>query len=114
KEDSWLKKIFDAFVNPFTIILFVLAAVSYGTDVIFAPTGEEDLMTVIIIMTLVLVSGILRFVQETRSGNAAARLQEMVLVTTAVERAGMGQEEIDLDQVVVGDIIHLAAGDMVP
>lgn len=114
KKDSWLKKMIDAFVNPFTVILFGLAAVSYVTDVALAPIGEKDPMTVIIIMTLVIVSGVLRFIQEARSGNAAARLQEMVLVTTAVERAGLGKEEINLDEVVVGDIIHLAAGDMVP
>ncbi|HHU61907.1 MAG TPA: magnesium-translocating P-type ATPase [Natronincola sp.] len=112
--DSWLKKIIEAFVNPFTIILFALAAVSYVTDVALAPAGEKDFMTVIIIMTLVLVSGVLRFVQEARSGNAAARLREMILVTTAVERIGTGKKEINLDEVVVGDIVHLAAGDMVP
>ncbi len=114
KKDTPLKRLVSALINPFTIILIALALVSYITDVHLAPPGEKDLMTVIIIMVLVVISGLLQFVQETRSGNAAARLQEMIKVTTAVERVGLGKKEIDLDQVVVGDRIHLAAGDMVP
>ncbi len=114
RRDSLFKKLIAAFVNPFTIILIALAVVSYVTDVHLAQAGEKDPITVIIIMVLVMVSGLLQFIQETRSGNAAARLQEMIKVTTAVERDGPGKTEIDLDEVVVGDLIHLAAGDMVP
>lgn len=114
REDSVIKKLINAFINPFTVILIVLAAVSYFTDVYLASAGEKDPTTVIIIMVLVIISGVLQFVQESRSGNAAAKLQEMIKITTAVERAGLGVEEIDLDEVVVGDIVHLAAGDMVP
>ncbi|NLS44474.1 MAG: magnesium-translocating P-type ATPase [Firmicutes bacterium] len=114
KQDSSFKRLIASFVNPFTVILIALAAVSYMTDVYFAPLGEKDPMTVIIILVLVTVSGLLQFIQETRSGNAASRLQEMIKITTAVERYGQEKREIDLDQVVVGDLIHLAAGDMVP
>ncbi|NLJ79801.1 MAG: magnesium-translocating P-type ATPase [Firmicutes bacterium] len=111
---SWLKELINAFVNPFTIILLFLAAVSFVTDVSLEPVGEKDPMTVIIILILVVISGVLQFVQEARSGNAAARLQEMIKITTAVERAGEGVREIDLQEVVVGDLVHLAAGDMIP
>lgn len=114
KGDSTAKRLIRAFINPFTIILITLAVVSFFTDVYWAPVGEKDPMTVIIIMVLVIISGVLQFVQETRSGEAASRLQEMIKVTTAVERVEQGKKEIDLDQVVVGDLIHLAAGDMVP
>ncbi len=71
-------------------------------------------MTVIIIMTMVLISGLLRFVQETRSGNAADKLLKMIKTTTCVQRQGGGKEEIPLEEVVVGDIVYLAAGDMIP
>ena len=111
---SLLGRICLAFVNPFTAILFGLAAVSAFTDIILAEPGEADPITVIIIMTMVLISGLLRFVQETRSGNAAEKLLKMIKTTTCVQRQGAGKEEIPLEKVVVGDIVHLAAGDMIP
>ncbi|MEG1070157.1 MAG: hypothetical protein RSE27_08115, partial [Ruthenibacterium sp.] len=60
------------------------------------------------------VSGTLRFVQETRSNKAAEKLSAMVKTTIAVQREPDGKIEIPLKDVVVGDIIHLAAGDMIP
>ena len=109
---SVIKRLIESFVNPFTVVLMVLALVSLFTDVILSPAGEKDPSAVLIITTLVLVSGILRFVQETRSGNAAAKLSEMIETTTCVERDG--KREIPLDEVVAGDIVYLAAGDMIP
>lgn len=114
KKESLFKRIWNAFVNPFTATLFVLALVSAFTDIIFAKQGDQNYATVIIITTMVMVSGILRFVQETRSGNAAAQLTKMITTTTCVERAEEGKKEIPLDDVVVGDIVVLSAGDMIP
>ena len=114
KSESLFKRLYDAFVNPFTAILFVLAVVSAFTDIILAAPGEKDPTPVIIITTMVMISGILRFVQETRSGNAAAKLSAMIRTTTLVERVGADNREIPLEEVVVGDIVYLAAGDMVP
>lgn len=112
--ESLLKRICGAFINPFTAILFVLVVVSVFTDIFFAKAGEQNYITVIIIVTMVLISGLLRFIQETRSGNAATKLAKMIHTTTCVERIQSGKQEIDLDDVVVGDIVHLSAGDMVP
>ena len=114
KKTPLIKRIAIAFVNPFTAILFGLATVSAITDIIMAEPGETDPLTVIIIMTMVLISGLLRFVQETRSGSAAKKLLTMITTTTCVQRQGTGKEEIPLEEVVVGDIVHLAAGDMIP
>lgn len=114
KGDSLFKRLVQAFINPFTLILIGLAIVSLFTDVILANPSEKDFTTVIIIVTMVLISGILRFVQETRSGNAAEKLLEMIETTAAIERIGEGTKEIPLDEVVVGDIVHLSAGDMIP
>ena len=111
---SLLGRITEAFVNPFTIVLAILAAVSAFTDIIMAEPGEADPMAVIIITTMVLFSGVLRFVQETRSGNAAENLLKMITTTTDVHRLETGSHEIPLEEVAVGDIVHIAAGDMVP
>lgn len=112
--DSIGKRLRDAFVNPFTAILFALAIVSLFTDIIFAEPAERSYMTVIIITAMVLISGVLRLVQETRSGNAAARLSSMIHTTTCIERKHTGKQEIPLDDAVVGDLVHLSAGDMIP
>jgi len=108
------KRIVDSFINPFTAILIGLAAVSAFTDIILAEPGQADPITLIIISTMVIVSGLLRFVQETRSGNAAENLLNMITTTTSIQRLEEGKQEIPLEDVVVGDIVHLAAGDMIP
>lgn len=109
-----VKRLFSAFVNPFTAILALLAVVSAVTDVIAAAPGEKDYTTVIIIVVMVTVSGILRFVQETRSGNAAAKLGDSIRTTACVVRGDTGKREIPLPEIAVGDLIRLSAGDIVP
>ncbi len=114
KKDSVPKRICAAFINPFTLVLFVLAIVSAITDIVLADSGDKDCTTVVIISTMVFISGVLRFVQEARSGNAARKLQKMISVTSCVQRANSGKTEIPPEEIVVGDIIHLSAGDLVP
>jgi len=114
KEDSLIKRLIRAFINPFTLILIALAVVSAFTDIILVDSSNRDFATVIIIFAMVLISGVLRFVQETRSGNAAEKLLEMIETTANVERIEEGSKEIPLDEIVVGDIIHFSAGDMIP
>ena len=108
------KRLIEAFINPFTIVLFILAIVSIITDIILASPGEEKFTTVIIIFTMVLISGFLRFIQETRSNNSAEKLKAMVHTTVTVERENEGKKEIPLADLVPGDIVYLASGDMVP
>ena len=114
KKDSLFKKIFKAFINPFTAILIFLAIISSITDIILAKPQDRESTTVIIIITMVIVSGILRFVQETRSGNAAENLLKMITTTATVMRRDEGCVEIPIDDIVVGDVVKLSAGDMIP
>ena len=121
KKKSLAERIGSAFINPFTAILIFLAAVSTFTDIIFpyfslfGSTPEDlDALTVIIILTMVVISGTLRFVQESRSGNAAEKLLAMITTTCTVTRKEKGKQEIPLEEVVCGDIVHLSAGDMIP
>lgn len=114
KKRGVLRRFAGAFVNPFTAILFVLAVVSVFTDILFAGAGEKNYMTVSVIAIMIAVSGILRFAQETKSGNAAAKLASMITTTACVLRADAGKAEIPVSEIVVGDIVYLSAGDMVP
>ena len=103
-----------AFLDPFTGILVLIAVVSVLTDWVFARPGARDLTTPAIIAVMVLISGALRFVQDERSGSAAAALAEMVETTCCVERAGLGRVELPVDELVVGDVVRLSSGDLVP
>ncbi len=99
-----LKLLGKAMVNPLVILLLVLAAVSFLTD-------DYRAGTVMLLMVLLGVS--LRFVQESRADAAAAKLKAMISVTATVLRDGQ-PKEIPLSEVVPGDVVQLAAGDMIP
>lgn len=121
KKKTLPQRLAGAFINPFTAILFCLALVSSFMDMIFPHFSlfgcvpkDFDCLTVVIILTMVFLSGTLRFVQESRSGNAAEKLLAMITTTCTVTRKGQEMAEIPLDEVVVGDIVHLSAGDMLP
>lgn len=113
KKNSAAKRLFSAFVNPFTVVLLVLAVISAFTDIVFADPSDRNYATVIIITAMVLISGVLRFVQETRSGNVADKLIGMIHTTACVERDGV-KAEIPMEDIVCGDIVYLSAGDMIP
>lgn len=118
KKKTFWQGLVSSFANPFTAILVFLAIVMSITDIIIplskGARQDVDFITVTIILALVIISGVLRFVQEMRSGNAASRLLEMIKTTATVTRMDGGTQEIPLNEIVVGDIIHLSAGDMVP
>ena len=113
QEDSILKKIYESIINPFTIILLVIAFISLVTNVWLAKPGQEDPTTSIIIVVLVLISGGIRFVQELRSDKATTNLSKMIVNTATVIRDGL-EQELPIDELVVGDLVKLSAGDMIP
>lgn len=104
KKSTWIKLIIDAVLNPLVILLSVIGIVSILT---------HDYETAIIIFIMVLLGLVLRFVQEYKADNAAAKLKAMIHVTATVIRDGT-EVEIPLSKLVPGDIVKLSAGDMVP
>ncbi|MCY0934013.1 magnesium-translocating P-type ATPase [Streptomyces sp. H34-S4] len=107
----WYVQLAKAYANPLIAVLVFLAAVMYWQD----PADPG----VIILSVMVGISGLLRFWQEYRSGRAADALGQLVTTTCAVQRrAGSGSGpttfEIPMDQVVPGDVVKLAAGDLIP
>lgn len=99
-----LFEFFGRFKNPLVLILLGAAVVSgFSGDVISA----------IIITIIVLVSGLLDFVNTYRAGKAAEALHNKVKITTAVIRGGV-LKEIPVSMVVPGDIVKLLPGDIVP
>jgi P-type Mg2+ transporter len=104
KKDGWLYRLYTAARNPLVILLSVLAILSYSTGDFAAGT---------IMMLMVALGMSLRFIQETRADNAAAKLKAMITVTATVVRDGLAKE-IPLRDLVPGDVVKLSAGDMIP
>ncbi|MCI6024449.1 MAG: magnesium-translocating P-type ATPase [Methanomassiliicoccales archaeon] len=106
-----LKRLYHAFVNVFII---ALTAIDILWPVCAIIGGEEiDYTYLIILTTLIFVSGAMTFIQETRSSNAAAKLVSMVTTIITLRREDV-EIEVDSADLVVGDIIILDAGDMIP
>ena len=103
-----LKLLIKACLNPLVILLSVLATISFAT----AQTASDDVSGMLMVVMVVLGVS-LRFVQEARADAAAAKLKAMIRVTATVVREGKPRE-IPLAELVPGDIIQLAAGDMLP
>lgn len=113
KNSSWVKQLADACINPFIGILIFIAIVSTIIDVWLPKVDDRDYSTVIMVCVMVTVSVAMKFIQEYRSSRAAERLKDMVETTATVERDGE-KSEIDIHDIVPGDIINLSAGDMIP
>ena len=101
---SWVFRLLVTLRNPLVILLSALATISFITGDVRAGT----------VMCLMVVLGVmLRFVQESRADTAAAKLKAMIKVTATVIRDGQ-QAEMPLSHLVPGDMVALAAGDMIP
>ncbi|MCZ0735862.1 magnesium-translocating P-type ATPase [Phreatobacter sp. AB_2022a] len=108
----WLLQLAGCFNNPFILVLVALAVIQFVSS-------PDELKPVIIVAVMVGVSVALRFWQEFRSARAADRLKAMVRTTATVLRRGWDEgeatpREIDMRDLVAGDVIRLSAGDMVP
>ena len=114
KEAPWIIELLKSFINPFNIVLVILAIVSTFTDVIIPKAEDRSFTAIIVILTMVTVSALLQFFQERKSKDATNKLKAMVKTTTLVKRDGEEAKEIDMAEVVPGDILYLSAGDMIP
>jgi Mg2+-importing ATPase len=116
---SWYWMLLSNFKNPFIIVLMILGIVSYFTG---------DIPATIIVSIMVILSVLMRFIQEYRSTRASELLRSMVLTKATVKRCLQLEEEEDqssqcmigkkievpFEDLVPGDLIYLSAGDMIP
>jgi Mg2+-importing ATPase len=103
-----LHRLWTAVRNPLVILLMILAILTFATA-----QSSSDYAGGVVMLAMVILGVTLRLVQETRAGNAAAKLKAMIKVTATVVRDGQ-QKEIPLQQLVPGDVVKLSAGDMIP
>jgi len=104
RPQTLLRRLFDNVRNPLVLLLSALGMLSFLTG---------DQRATVVIFVMVILGVVLRLFQELRADHAAAKLQALVSNTATVLRAGQEVEE-PLERLVPGDIIRLAAGDMVP
>ncbi|ATA20360.1 Mg2+-importing ATPase [Gibbsiella quercinecans] len=110
QKEAWWQHLWHCYRNPFNLLLTALSMISYAT---------EDLTAALVIALMVVISTLLNFIQEARSNRAADALKAMVSNTATVIRSdaltGKSEHvELPISQLVPGDIIKLAAGDMIP
>ena len=104
KRITLTSRIIDAVKNPLVLLLFVLGGISYATN---------DVRSAVVIIGMAVLGVTLKVIQEAKADTAAEQLKKMVHTTATVLRDGE-QREIPMTEVVPGDMVLLAAGDMVP
>ncbi|WP_455759697.1 magnesium-translocating P-type ATPase [Cloacibacillus evryensis] len=113
KNDTLWYRLRRAFINPFTMILFVLAVISFITDVLLVSNFSRNITTVVIICVMILISGAIRLMQELRAKNASDRLERLIHANVTVKRGGV-LADVPAEKLVVGDLVFLSAGDRIP
>ena len=114
KKESLIRKFLKQLCEPMTIILLVAAAISAGVEIFNGlQHGFEFPADVVIILAVVIINAILGVLQESKAEKAIEALQEMSKAQSKVIRDGK-QIFIPSEDLVVGDIILLEAGDAVP
>lgn len=106
-----LHKIKEAIINPFNIVLLIVAIITFITDVVIAT--EKDYATFLLIIGTVIISAIISLVQETKSDNAAKQLKSLITNKIDVIRDEVAYE-VSVEDIVPGDIVKLSSGDMIP
>lgn len=101
----------EAFINPFNIVLILVAIITFFTDVIIAT--NKDYLTFILIVSTVFISAMISFFQQTNSDKAAQKLKKMISNKIDIIRDG-NAEVVDVEEIVPGDIVKLLSGDMIP
>lgn len=116
KSNNVWVRLLKAFTSPFSLILLVVAFISALISLLPGGSAEEKAtwwVTPLIIIVMVLLSGGVSFVEETKSLRSAASLKSLTENTSTVIRNGK-VVEVPNDQLVVGDIVRIGAGDMLP
>jgi len=104
KKRTILTQILSKFLNPLVIVLIIICVFSlfFGSK-----------MSAFLVFMMIVLSVFLSFIQEHRSEKAVEKLSEMVRTTATVYRNGR-PKEVNIREIVPGDIIDLFAGDMIP
>ena len=116
EKESIVKKFFKAMGDPMIFLLLGAAAISTGTTIynnFVHPEHPEGYADLFIILFVVILNTILSVVQELKAEQAIEALMEMTAATSKILRDGEAVT-VKSEDLVVGDVIILEAGDAVP
>ena len=105
--------LWESVATPFTVVLLVLTLLTLFTSYILIPQGNSDSITIIVMVIMLIVSVLVNFIQKIKIARVTDQLLNRVSVTTNIRRDGHNVE-LPTDEVVIGDVINLSAGDMIP
>lgn len=111
KKQHFFVQLFKGFINPFNVILLVLAFISLFVDVIYSE--EKDITTFVIITTMLMLSTLLRVIQDMRQSKSLEGLSKMIENNIRVIREGK-ETKISVSDIVLGDIVKISVGDIIP
>lgn len=111
KPKKWYNYLLESLLSPFNCILLGIVAILFYTDV-YLPESPSY-ANIIVILILVTASTLLEFFEEYRSNKAAEKLKELVATTATVLRDDK-EIQIPIKEIVLGDIVILSAGSMIP
>lgn len=111
KQKKWYNYLLDSLLSPFNIILMGITIILIYTDIIL--TSPPSYANIIVILVLVLASTLLEFFEVYNSNKAAEKLKDLVATTCIVIR-NETKIKIPLNEITIGDVILLSAGDIIP
>ncbi len=111
KQKKWYNYLLDSLLSPFNIILMGITIILIYTDIIL--TSPPSYANIIVILVLVLASTLLEFFEVYNSNKAAEKLKDLVATTCTVIR-NETKIKIPLNEITIGDVILLSAGDIIP
>lgn len=111
KPKKWYQYFFNSLMSPFNLILIGIILVLIYTDIIL--TTPPNYANIIVIIVLILLSTLLDFVVVYKSNKDAANLKKLIATTATVIRNGK-QVKLPIENLTIGDIVLLSAGDLIP
>lgn len=111
KPKKWYQYFFNSLMSPFNLILIGIILVLIYTDIIL--TTPPNYANIIVIFVLILLSTLLDFVVVYKSNKDAANLKKLIATTATVIRNGK-QVKLPIENLTIGDIVLLSAGDLIP
>lgn len=109
KKKYWYHFLIKSVLDPFIIVLLILSLSTY-----IIGSSKTDFIGSFIILVIACISTAIRFFQEYHSHLSSLKLKHLIKTKTNVKRGSASIKEIDVEKLVVGDIVVLSAGSIIP
>ncbi|KXT29282.1 magnesium-translocating P-type ATPase [Candidatus Phytoplasma oryzae] len=111
KKKNFFQKSIRILLNPFNILLFILIFVTFFKEVYLEK--EKNYSTILIIIAILFISNIIYFIQEFKLSKISEKFKKIIQTNVSVKRNGLTYK-VNSEEIIVGDIIFLSAGDIIP